>query len=171
MRTAGSEVSAWLGATTRRDTDLRLTLSLDKRPSNGGAYVDVVGRRVSTNNEYRGRVIMSSDGRVAVALDAQTSSGTNALARAVLLPTSVSYGPGSGLDVRMQVTGASPTTVRLKVWPSGTPEPAGWQRTATDSTAALQAPGAVGLTTYLSSSARNAPLVLRMDNLSARPLG
>ena len=35
----------------------------------------------------------------------------------------------------------------------------------------LQAAGAVGLTTYLSGSATNAPVVLRMDNLSARPTG
>jgi hypothetical protein len=61
--------------------------------------------------------------------------------------------------------------VRLKVWPSGTAEPSAWQRTATDSSAGLQAAGAVGLTTYLSGSATNAPVVLRMDDLSARPTG
>jgi PKD repeat protein len=172
MRSPGTQVSGWLGATTRTDTDLRLRLSLDKRPTGSGAYVDVVGRRVSQNNEYRGRLVLGSDGRVSVAITAlRGSSSPQTLAAAAPLPSPAGYGPGSGLEVRMQVVGTSPTTVRLKVWPSGTAEPSGWQRTATDSTAALQAPGGVGLTTYLSGSAGNAPVVLRMDDLSARPVG
>ncbi len=61
------------------------------------------------------------------------------------------------------------TTVRLKVWPAGQPEPAAWQTTATDTTAALQAPGAVGIGAYLSSSATNAPVTVRVSGLSARP--
>ncbi|MBN1098038.1 hypothetical protein JKP76_19675 [Blastococcus sp. TML/C7B] len=71
--------------------------------------------------------------------------------------------------MRLQVVGTAPTTVRVKVWPAGSAEPTEWQRTATDSTAALQAPGGVGLTTYLSGSATNAPVALRMDDLAVRP--
>jgi PKD repeat protein len=172
MRSPGTQVSSWLGSTTRSDTDLRMHLSLDKRPTGSGAYVDVVGRRVSQNNEYRARLILGADGRVAVAITALKGSATaQTLASAVTLPSSISYGPGTGLEVRLQVTGTSPTTMRFKVWPSGTTEPTAWQRTATDSSAGLQAAGAVGLTTYLSGSATNAPVVLRMDDLSARPTG
>jgi hypothetical protein len=69
----------------------------------------------------------------------------------------------------MQVTGTNPTTVRLKVWPATGTEPAAWQTTATDTTAALQNPGAVGLTAYLSGSVTNGPIVLRLDDVSARP--
>jgi PKD repeat protein len=166
----GRTRSVWLPSTTRSDTDLRLTLSLDKVPTGSGAYLDVVGRRVSTNNEYRTRMIMASTGRITVQLTALKGTGTPvAVAPAVTLPTTVTYSAGSQLDVRMQVTGTNPTTMRLKVWPAGATEPAAWQTTGTDTFAALQGPGAVGLTNYLSGSVTNAPVVVRMTALSARP--
>jgi PKD repeat protein len=168
---AGNTRSAWLGSASSTDTDLLLTLSLDKRPSNSGAYLDVVGRRVAQNTEYRARVILAGNGRITVALTTlRGSSSAVTLASGVQLPSSITYEPGSELNVRFQVTGTGPTTLRLKVWPAGTPEPAGWQRTATDSFAALQAPGGVGLTGYLSGSVTNAPVVVRMLELTARPV-
>jgi PKD repeat protein len=167
---SGQTRSAWLGSTLRSDTDLRFTLSLDKVPTGSGAYLDVVGRRVSTNNEYRARMVMASTGRITVQLTAlKGSSAAVAVAPAVTLPTTVTYSAGSQLAVRMQVTGTNPTTVRLKVWPAGTTEPSAWQTTGTDTYAALQSPGAVGLTTYLSGTVTNAPVVVRMSALSAGP--
>ena len=68
----------------------------------------------------------------------------------------------------MQVTGTNPTTVRLKVWPATQPSPPAWQTTGTDTFAALQNPGAVGLTTYLSGSVTNAPVVVRLDERDGR---
>jgi PKD repeat protein len=166
----GSTLSGWLGGTTRSDTDLRLTLALDKVATGNGVYVDVVGRRVSLNNEYRARLVFSATGRITVQLTAlRGTSSAVGLAPAITLPTSVTYAAGSQLQVRLQVTGTAGTTVRLKVWPAGQPEPAAWQTTATDTTAALQAPGAVGIGAYLSSSATNAPVTVRVSGLSARP--
>ena len=72
---AGSTRSVYLGATTRTDTDLRLTLSLDKVPTGSGAYLDVVGRRISTNNEYRARLVMAATGRITVQLDRAARHG------------------------------------------------------------------------------------------------
>jgi hypothetical protein len=168
---AGQTRSVWLGSTTRTDTDLKFTLSLDKVPTGSGAYLDVVGRRVGTNTEYRARMIMQSTGRIIVQLTALRGSATAvALAPAVTLPTSITYAAGTPLLVRMQVTGTDPTTLRLKVWPASTTEPTAWQTTATDSGAGLQSPGAVGLTAYLSGTVTNAPVVVRMDDLTARPV-
>jgi hypothetical protein len=72
--------------------------------------------------------------------------------------------------VRFQVSGTSPTTLKVKVWPSTSPQPAAWTLTATDSTAGLQAAGAVGLTTYLSGSTTNAPTTVKFSSFSAGPL-
>ncbi|MGY1802647.1 PKD domain-containing protein [Blastococcus sp. SYSU D00922] len=168
---AGQSRSAWLGATPSSDTDLRTTLSLDKVPTGNGLYLDVVGRRVSANNEYRARLVMSATGRITVQLTALKGNGTLVgLAPAVTLPTSITYAAGSQLSVRMQTTGTNPTTLRLKVWPAGTPEPTAWQTTATDTFAGLQSAGAVGVATYLSGSVTNAPVTVRIDDLSARPV-
>jgi hypothetical protein len=71
--------------------------------------------------------------------------------------------------VRFQVTGTAPTTVRVKAWKAGTTEPAGWQLTATDGFAALQAPGSVGLQTYLSSSSTVTPVTVKASAFSVRP--
>jgi PKD repeat protein len=162
--------SAWLGAVTRTDADVRMTLSLDKVPTGNGAYLDVLGRRVSANNEYRGRLVMGSTGRITIQLTALKGSGTLvAVAPAVNLPTSITYSAGSQLNVRMQVTGTNPTTLAMKVWPSTAAEPTAWQTTGTDTFAGLQSPGAVGLASYLSGSVTNAPVVVRMSALSGRP--
>ncbi|NHB84225.1 hypothetical protein G7085_05190 [Tessaracoccus sp. HDW20] len=65
----------------------------------------------------------------------------------------------------MQVTGTGTTALRLKVW-SGATEPTDWTLTATDTTAALQSAGGIGLGTYLSGSSTNAPIVFSFDNLA-----
>ena len=81
----------------------------------------------------------------------------------------VTYTPGTIMQVRLQVFGTNPTTIRSKVWTSAQPEPAGWQASVTDATAALQSAGSVGLRTYLSGTATNGPETTRFDNLSVVP--
>jgi hypothetical protein len=53
------------------------------------------------------------------------------------------------------------------VWRTGTAEPTTWTVTTTNSQAELQAAGGIGVKSYLSSSATNAPIVSRFDNLAA----
>ena len=59
--------------------------------------------------------------------------------------------------------------MRAKAWAAGTAEPAAWQYTTTDSTAGLQAAGAVRLQTYLTSSATARRC--RWDDLAVAPIG
>jgi hypothetical protein len=87
---------------------------------------------------------------------------------AVTVP-GLTVGPATVLRVRAQAIGTSPTVVRAKVWRDGDPEPAAWQLSATDSTPVLQAPGTVGIVTYLSGSASNAPVTVIVDDLVAGP--
>src|SRR5258708_23811012 len=47
--------------------------------------------------------------------------------------------------MRVRVTGSSPTQVLARAWADGSAEPGTWQLSFTDSTAALQASGGVGL--------------------------
>ena len=169
LRTAGTELTAYLGATTRTDTDLTMTVTPDKLPGGNGVYLDVTGRRVSSGNEYRAGLVLQSSGRVTAGFGALRSGAESSIGATTQL-TGVTFAAGTALNVRVQVTGTSPTTLRLKVWAAGTAEPAAWQLTATDSGAGLQTAGAVGVTAYLSSSAANAPVTLRIGSLSARPV-
>jgi len=84
-------------------------------------------------------------------------------------PSGLSFAAGNAVTVRFQVTGTAPTTVRVKAWKAGTSEPASWQLTATDSYPDLQAPGSVGLQTYLSSSSTITPVTLKVSAFSVKP--
>ena len=79
--------------------------------------------------------------------------------------------PGMRLRVRMQVEGASPTSLRGRVWKDGEPEPSSWLVEASDATPALQTAGALALKAYLSTLAPNAPVTIAFDDFDARPLG
>lgn len=166
---AGTTRTGYVGNTTRTDCDLRTTLSVDKAATGGGLYLDVLGRRINATNDYRARVRFNPGGGVALSLAAlKGSSSVVVLSSAVTVP-GLTYTPGQDLELRVQVTGTNPTTLRARVWPTGQVEPSTWLVTVTDSFAGLQTAGSVGLQPYLSSTATNAPVVIRMDNLAARP--
>jgi large repetitive protein len=154
---------------TASETDTTFT-STNVATGTAGVYVYIDGRRVGTNNEYDARVRLTPAGGVAVELVKYPGSATaTAIGSEVTLP-GVTYTPGTQLNVRFQVSGTSPTTLKVKVWPATSAQPAAWTLTATDTTAGLQAAGAVGLTTYLSGSTTNAPTTVKFSSFSAGPL-
>ena len=63
------------------------------------------------------------------------------------------------LEVRVRVSGAGSTDVAATVWAAGTAEPTTPQLVRADATAALQAPGAVGIAAYRPGSATAATAV------------
>ena len=79
------------------------------------------------------------------------------------------YQAGQVLHLRLQATGTGTTTLRGRLWVDGATEPATWNLTATDTTAALQNPGAVGLFTYLSGTATNVPVTASYDDFQVVP--
>ena len=68
------------------------------------------------------------------------------------------------IRVRAQVSGTSPTTIRIRAWADGSPEPGTWAYTVTNSVAELQAPGGVGLRAYIGGTTTNAPVLVTFDN-------
>jgi hypothetical protein len=96
-----------------------------------------------------------------------SSSSDVLLGDEVLLP-----GPapavGRSLVVRLRALGASPTTVSAKAWVVGEAEPADWQVSRSDETAALHGRGAVGVRASLSSfSVSTSPVTFVVDDLHA----
>jgi PKD repeat protein len=162
---AGAQNAAYLTSVSSNDTETALSLSVDKPATGGGVYVNVVGRRVGSDN-YRTQVRFLSTGQVTVGV-ARTSGGSDVSLSTVTLPGS--YVPGQVLMVRLQVSGTGTTALRAKVWASGTAEPAAWTVSANDTTASLQAAGSVGVIGYLSGSATNAPVVVSIDDLQVGP--
>jgi PKD repeat protein len=157
---AGSTRFARLNSVSSSDVDLQATLSLSAMPTGGGSYTDFIGRQVGTS-QYLAEVWIKPTGAVFVVLE----QGSTVLT-AVAVP-GLTYTPGMQLQVRTRVTGTSPTTLQAKVWPTGQAEPSGWTATKTDTTAALQAAGSIGVSGYLSGSATS-PVTTSFDNLSAK---
>ena len=154
--------------------DLRATLSADKAITGGGLQLNPIGRRVvngtTTVGDYRGLVKLSSNGSVNVGLAFRPGSGAEVTLAAATVVPGLTLAPTEQLAVRLLVTGASPTTVQIKVWKAGAAEPTAWTRTATGNQAGMQVPGFTGLRTYLSGSVTNAPLTVRVDDwLAAVP--
>lgn len=160
---AGATRTATLAGVSSRDNDVRATIGFT-RPASQSLYAAVTARQVGSAS-YTGRAVVSSTG----AVQAQVQrSGTTLRATAV---TGLTFAATDRLHVRVQAVGASPTTVRVKVWKVGTTEPAAWHVSVTDSVAGLQTAGAVGFSTYLSGSASPSSLVVSVDDLTARRAG
>lgn len=154
-------------------TDLQVTLRRTTAATRGTVTVAVLGRRVSSTQDYRLVTRLQSDGSVALALlrvaePTQVSNGQEQLS-----PTLILFGnadqqsaQATPISIRFQITGTAPTTLRAKVRQAGSSEPADWTLTATDTTAELQRPGSIGLSAVRSGSSET--LGLAVDDLIAR---
>jgi hypothetical protein len=160
----GNQDEANLTSVSTTSADLTVTLWADNAATGGGLPVSISARRLDPLNRYDARVRFIEGDKVGVALTAQKGSTTTTfLASEVTLPGT--YPAGTKLSVRLQTIGESPTTIRVKAWTWGVAEPASWLIERTDSHAALQVPGQIGLRTYLSASATLVPVTVRFDDL------
>ncbi|MFI6424077.1 LamG-like jellyroll fold domain-containing protein [Promicromonospora sp. NPDC050880] len=162
----GANRKAQLQDVAAADVEVRGVLSLDEISDGSGTFVSLTGRTGGFSSEYRAKVWVKATGAVQLQLVALQSAETTLAAVNV---ADLTVGPGERLAVRFQVTGTSPTTVRAKVWKAGTPEPATWRLTATDSTPELQDAGGVGYALSLSGNVTTGANVVRLDDLWAGP--
>jgi PKD repeat protein len=172
--TGGSgRISAAVGGTSAatlpvpvRDADVRADVVVEKAPTGGGSFVSVVSRSAGAER-YTTQLRYSATGSVTASLT-RVSGGAETVLGSYRLPAN--YTPGTVLEVRFATEGTGTTTLRAKVWPAGTAEPAAWQVTATDTTAVLQRAGAVRVDLYHSSTATTAQTV-RLDDLQVVDTG
>jgi large repetitive protein len=164
LDSAGTGRAAYLSSVSAADVDLTVDWSSDKPATGGGTYVALAARHVG-NDDYRVKVKQAASGAVTVAVEKVVGGVETALGSRTV--PGLTAGAGDPLRVRLLVRGAGSTTVSAKVWRAATEEPGAWQVSATDATPRLQAPGAVGLSTYLSGTATNAPVTVSFDDLTA----
>jgi hypothetical protein len=138
-------------------------VSMDKIANGGGSFVSVGARTIGTS-DYRAKVKVASNGALTLYLVKVLSNAETTLT-SVNLGSAFNYTTGATLQIRVQATGTSPTTVRAKAWKTSQAEPASWQLTTTDTSAGLQAAGGVGVATFLSSTSTNVPIVFSFDDL------
>lgn len=140
-----------------------MRIATDKLAAGDGQFAYVVLRHVGNDTEYRAQLRFEVGGQLRVRLARAVANKETTLNSTITVP-SVTHSPNRFVWVRAQVVGSSPATLRVKVWADGQAEPTAWLVTATDTTAALQAPGAVGLRAYTGPSTTNAPVLVTFDD-------
>ncbi|MEW1957297.1 PKD domain-containing protein [Kineococcus sp. NPDC059986] len=160
---SGSAPAGILTGVSDLSTDVRYSAALDRVPVGGAASLTTVGRRVNATNDYRSTVTVQPGGQVALSFSRRVGGTETTLGTVPETGTTVT--PGSRLQVATRVTGSGTTTLQAKVWPAGGLEPADWQLSLTDTSSALQAPGAVALTPSLAATATTSPVTVSYDDL------
>jgi PKD repeat protein len=166
MGTPGAGPGIALNSVSSTSTDLSVTVSADKAATGGGTYLGFHPRRVANGDHYFADVRLIAGGTVSLNIGRTVAGAETSLASGTI--SGLTVAAGEALQVRVAASGTSPTTLRAKVWKAGTAEPTSWRLSTTDSSASLQAAGGLGLGTYLSSSATNAPVVASFDDLTGR---
>ena len=161
-------LTASLASVSSTNTDVKVDVSLDKAMTGSGAYITLVGRRVSATSDYRSYVKINAAGAVTLVVSKKVG-GTDTVLNSKVV-SGVTFTPGTPLTLRLQVKGTTSVSLNAKVWPAAGTEPAAWQTSLTDATPDLAGAGGIGLVAYLSGSATNAPVVVTFDNLSAQPV-
>jgi len=166
IATAGSGPNAYLAAATSTDTDITADITIDK-PGTGNTGIQVaLVRRGNASNAYRGKLALSSTGALTAYLTKVVAGAETTIAQTPV--TGLTYTAGDTLHLRMQAIGSGSTALRFQVWKGTDTEPASWRLSTTDSTPAVQSAGGIGIWTYLSSAATNAPVTITVDNVSAQ---
>jgi hypothetical protein len=145
------------------DVNITFRLKTDKLASGSHYSVYFIARGVSSNTEYVGSIRLTASRTVHLRAVRFVNGISTSLGTEVMV-SGLTHTANSYIIIRGQVVGTNPTTIRLKAWAEGQPEPANWQYTVTDSTANLQTAGAVGLRAYLSSTVSNAPVIFTFDD-------
>ncbi|CAN5555559.1 hypothetical protein BH20CHL6_BH20CHL6_06740 [soil metagenome] len=164
----GASRSASLASLEVRDVDLAMLITNDQLGD--GLHLYLSGRRRIGGtglNEYRGRMRLAANGAVYLRATRVIDRAETAIGPETRVPD-VLHAPGSRIWLRAQIVDVAPTTVRIKAWMDGQPEPGGWQATATDSSAPLEAAGGAAVVTYLAGNATTAPLVSAIDEFTVR---
>lgn len=141
----------FLGRQLQDRADVTVTLRRTAGARNGTVVVSLVGRRVSSSQDYRANVFLRDDGSVAIDLSRRSEpTRPDEPAEVALSDTVILLGPGSDpeaeaptVTVRMQAVGVNSTTLRAKAWLDR--EPNTWTVQAADNTVGLQRPGSVGV--------------------------
>lgn len=162
---AGIAGAAVLDGVSAQDVDSLFQVQTNKVASGNSEYAYSLGRRISTNTEYRGQVRLTPNGTIGLRALAVNNGTVTALGTETIV-SGLTYSANSVIWIRVQYVGTNPTTIRMRAWADGQAEPTSWQYTTNDSTASLQTAGSVGLMANLPASSTNAPVIFTIDNYS-----
>lgn len=158
-----------LGNVSLQNTQLKFRVRTDKAANGNSQFAYVTGRRSSSGNEYRAKLRFAPGGTIYIQAT-RFDNGSEASIGSEVALSGVTHSANSYLWVRTQFTGVNPTTVRIRVWADGQPEPTSWQYVRTDTTASLQQAGSVGLRAYVNAASTTGQVLFTFDDFSVTQL-
>lgn len=159
----GDRGSVGLPSVTALDIDLAVSVALGQLPEDGNAIAYVL-LRTQNGAAYRYAIQFEEDGTILAGIESMRNGVARELDdRVVVRPAGQA---AATLNVRATATGSDPTTIRLRAWPAGQPEPQAWNASVVDWSGALQGDGAIGLGWALATSA-DEPITFSFSNLNA----
>jgi len=164
VTSAGGTRFALLNTPSARDIDIVFRVAVNKLAKGGNYIVYAVARR-NTTNEYRPRIQLLSNGSVAVGASVVVNNTETVLGSWTTV-SGLTQAANGYIWVHAQVTGTNPTTIKVRAWADGTAEPSTWQYTTTDSSAAVQSAGSVGVRLWTAKSVTTAPITFSFDDYS-----
>jgi hypothetical protein len=162
--TANLGREAVLEAVDVQDSDITVRFQTDQMPWGDSQDVLIIARWMNSGTMYRFRLRLDDNGSM-IANAVRGVNNTWSDIGSMVFVSGVSFAPNTWINVRAQVVGVNPTTLRLKAWNDGQPEPSPWHLNVTDATAELQMAGSIGLRAYVNPSGTYAPVVFSFDDL------
>ncbi len=159
---SANQMTARLDSVSAESIDATVKISIDKISTGSAHVIYIIGRHISTGNEYRMRIRIDNAGQVYLQASTIVSSVETLLSTEATV-TGLTITANQAFDVHYQLSGVSPTTINARAWLDGNSEPGTWNFTTTDSAAILQAFGSVGL---LSRAGASAPINFSYDNFT-----
>jgi hypothetical protein len=150
MTGAGQMRSAFLPALRVRDLDAVFRIKTSAAAAGDGQYAYFVARQVNASTEYRAKLHIATAGKVYAQITKVVNNVESQVSPYVSVGTI--HAANAYIWIRFRITGASPTSLSMKVWKDGAAQPVAWQTTGTESTAALQQAGLLGFRAYLSAA-------------------
>jgi len=160
---ASASRAATLPDVRAQDTDIVVRLQSNRAATGDGQFAYLVARQMNTTTEYRGQIRFDATGAVGLRVQRIVNGTTTAIGNEAIV-SGLTHGTDTPFWVRFQAVGTNPTTLRLRAWADGEPEPTTWRVSVTNAEASLQGEGAVGVRSYLSSRTTNAPVTFTFDD-------
>ena len=141
---AGGQQRAVLSTVSVQNVSLLAKIVLPRCTGSGTNCNAYLLGRVSggTSPTYYRVGVVQGAGSSTISLRAQRSDGSNLSSD---LNTGIAAANGAVVWLRVEFQGTNPTTIRARAWLEGTSEPTAWLLSTTDSTAAEQVAGAIGV--------------------------
>jgi len=166
---AGDAGTVALSTFAVHDAALEYAVSLERLPADGEVIIYAVLRLNADGAAYWLALHVTAAGDVYAGVESLVDGRARRIGASVLIPTTAGVAPPT-LRVRAEAIGDDPTTLRIRAWSDGQPEPAAWQLSVIDWAGPLQHGGAIGLGWWLDQSV-DEHLALGFLELAAWRLG